>query len=79
MAIELRVVFDANVIISAALLPRSVPRAAFDQAHNLGHILISEATLREVHDVLARAKFDRYLSKHERAEFLAALVRDAHS
>ena len=59
MANEPRAVFDANVIISALLLPHSVPRQSFDRALSHGSILISDATLIELNSVLARPKFDR--------------------
>jgi uncharacterized protein len=77
MANELRVVFDANVLISAALLPHSIPRQAFDLASSKSRILISEATLIELSDVLMRPKFDRYVSAELRSNFLTALVREA--
>ncbi len=77
MANELRVVFDANVLVSALLLPRSVPRQAFDRAASAGRILTSEMTLIELHDVLARPKFDRYITPDQRAAFLSAFVQQA--
>jgi predicted nucleic acid-binding protein len=39
---ETRVVIDTNVVVSAVLLPRSVPRQAFDAAVSLGKLLVSE-------------------------------------
>jgi hypothetical protein len=42
---ELRAVVDANVLISAELLPRSIPRQAVDLTVQDGRILFSEATL----------------------------------
>lgn len=50
-------VLDTNVIVSAILSPRSVPRQAFDRAFLLGTILVSDAILVEVDDVLRRPKF----------------------
>ena len=73
----MRVVVDTNVVVSAILLPRSVPRQAFDAAAALGTLLISEATLAELHDVLRLPKFDRYVSEEDRLEILVALVREA--
>ncbi|MBW3542018.1 MAG: putative toxin-antitoxin system toxin component, PIN family [Planctomycetes bacterium] len=72
-----RVILDTNVGVSAALLPSSVPRQAFDKAASSGTLLISTATIAELGEVLSRAKFDRYVSKEKRLEFLAALVREA--
>jgi uncharacterized protein len=77
MASEPRVVFDANVLVSALLVAQSVPRQAFDRASSAGRILISAATLLELHSVLARPKFDRYITAEYRKEFLSALVRDS--
>lgn len=39
-----------------------------------GTLLCSEATVREVADVLSREKFDRYVTPHEREAFLRALI-----
>jgi predicted nucleic acid-binding protein len=68
---------DTNVVVSAALLPRSVPRQAFDRALEHGTILISPATVAELNDVFRRPRFDKYVHEDERLEFLATLVRDA--
>jgi putative PIN family toxin of toxin-antitoxin system len=73
----LRVVFDANVIVSAALLADSAPRRAFDKALDEGRILISAAVLLELAEVLGRRKFDKYLLEEERIRFLMALLREA--
>ncbi len=72
----MRVIFDTNVLISAALLRRSVSRQAFDRALHNGQVLTSIPTLAELRDVLSRARFDAYLTDAERQEFLAAFVRD---
>jgi uncharacterized protein len=52
-------VSDTNVIVNALLSPRSVPRQAFDRAFLLGTVLLSDAILVEVNDVLRRPKFER--------------------
>ncbi len=71
-----RFVLDTNVIISALLLKHSTARQAFDHALSKGEILISSATLAELHEVLQRKAFDRYITERERAEFLIAFVRE---
>jgi putative PIN family toxin of toxin-antitoxin system len=76
---ELRTVIDTGVAVSAVLLPRSVPRQAFDAAAARGRILVSEATLAELDQVLRRPKFNKYLPEDKRLEFLAALIREAES
>jgi uncharacterized protein len=72
-----RFVLDTNVIVSAVLSPRSVPRQAFDRAFLLGTVLGSDSILVEVDDVLRCPKFERYVSEDERLQFLAKFVGDA--
>lgn len=71
----MRFVFDTNTIVSALLLPDSKPRQALDRALDMGKILISMPALLELNEVIARKKFDKYLSEAKRKEFLAALVK----
>jgi uncharacterized protein len=68
---------DTNVAVSAALLPHSVPRQAFDRALEHGTVLISSATVAELNDVLRRPRFNKYVHEEERLEFLATLVRES--
>jgi putative PIN family toxin of toxin-antitoxin system len=63
--------------VSAVLLSKSIPRQAVDLAAHVGRILLSEATLVELDEVLRRPKFDKYTSKELRLEFLVGLVRQA--
>ncbi len=77
MKTELRTVLDTGVVVSALLLPSSVPRRALDTAAARGRLLVSEATIAELDEVLRRPKFDAYVSNAQRMEFLSALVRDA--
>jgi putative PIN family toxin of toxin-antitoxin system len=72
-----RTVLDTGVVVSAVLLPRSVPRQAFDLAVSRGALLVSDQTIVELDEVLRRPKFDRYVSESQRLEFLAALLREA--
>jgi putative PIN family toxin of toxin-antitoxin system len=74
---DIRAVIDTSVVVSAALLPRSVPRRAVDLARTRGRILISADTLDEVDGVLRRPKFNQYVSEERRLEFLASLVQVA--
>ena len=62
---------------SAVLLPRSVPRQAFDLAAAQGSLLVSNQTAAELDEVLRRPKFDKYVSESQRLEFLTALLRQA--
>ena len=77
MTSNVRGVLDTNVVVSAALLPRSTPRRAFDQVLEQGISLISLATLAELNEVLRRPRFNSYLREEERLGFLAALVRES--
>ncbi len=72
-----RYVFDANAIVSALLLPGSVPRQAFDRALEHGRILRSAPIISEIEDVLSRPRLERYVREAERMRFLVALIRTA--
>jgi putative PIN family toxin of toxin-antitoxin system len=65
-----RFVLDTNVIVSAVLFPNSQPNLAIKQAQNIGTIIQSPATWLELEKVLARPKFDRYVTQAERQAFL---------
>lgn len=70
-------VFDTNVIVSALLFAQSIPRQAFDAALDGGRILISQAVVEELNEVLSRKKFERYVPQEKRTRFLVALFRKA--
>jgi uncharacterized protein len=76
VTLEARVVADTSVVVSAALLPGSVPRLALDMVVTRGKLLLSEAILAELSEVLQRPKFDKYVSPARRLEFLAALLAE---
>jgi uncharacterized protein len=73
----LRFVFDTNVIISALLLAHSTPHQAFLQALERGKVLLSDAVLAELHEVLARKRLRRYIDEKDIHAFLAALTHEA--
>lgn len=77
MRVRERIVADTNCLISRHLLPSSVPGRAVRQAVDRGVLLISEATMNELADVLARPKFDRYVSLEDRQQFLRLFGRVA--
>jgi uncharacterized protein len=68
-------VIDVNVLVSAFLFAKSKPRQALDKAQNLGIILLSDAILSELIEVLTRPKFDRYLSKKTREQLTDDLAQ----
>ncbi len=74
----MRCVFDTNAIISAMLSKTSTPGVALAHAYDNGKILVSVPLMRELHDVVSRPKFDRYVTPSERERFLGLLLRDAH-
>ena len=72
-----RFVFDTNVIVSALLFNDSVPGKAFLRALDEGTVLISASLVRELSHVLSRERFDRYISREERDEFVDGLMRES--
>jgi putative PIN family toxin of toxin-antitoxin system len=72
-----RIVPHTNVLISRLLLPLSVPGRAVRKAVQDAILLVSEATMYELADVLARPKFDKYISAGDRRQFLRLLARIA--
>lgn len=75
MSEALRVVCDTNTLISYLLLPNSVSSSAVRKAFERGVLLVSESTLNELADVLARPKFDRYISVEDRQAFFRLFSR----
>ena len=70
-----RIVVDTNALVSRLLLPSSVSAQAVRKAVDSSTLLVSEATMNELADVLARPKFDRYISLEDRQQFLRLLGR----
>ena len=72
---SLRGVLDTNVLVSALLFPASVPRKALDTIVDNGTVLLSVPQLLEIADVLARDRFDKYLTQEERMRFLVGFLK----
>ena len=72
-----RVVIDTNVWISRLLLANSPAGQAVDKALAEAEVVVSEATVEELAGVLARRKFDKYVSVPDRQDFLRRLLRIA--
>jgi len=68
-----RLVLDTNLWISRLLVPGGTAARAVDRALAWGTPLVSEDTLRELSSVLARPKFDPYVSIEDRRHFLRLL------
>jgi uncharacterized protein len=73
-----RVVFDTSVLVSAALRPGSNPHRAFLKALATCDLCASVETLAELKRVLDRQKFDLYLDRTTRTEFVALVHRHSH-
>ncbi len=71
----MRFVFDTNVLVSALLFEESKPAQSFYSALHNGEILLSTDLINEIHEVIYRSKFDRYISNEQRDAFLIALVQ----
>jgi uncharacterized protein len=71
---KIRIVLDSNVILSAALYKKSSSRQALDQALEIELILLSTPLLEELQDIFSRPKFEKYLSRSSRTEFLKDFI-----
>jgi uncharacterized protein len=67
----MRFVCDTNVIISASMLPDSIPAQALCKAESQGILLYSDATLEELIQVLERPKLRPYIQAGYIAELYA--------
>ena len=69
-----RVVLDTNILISAALVPNSVPYLVLGAVRSAsGVVLFSDETFDELHTRIRYLKFDRYVSREARVLYLAQL------
>ena len=68
-----RVVIDTNVFISALLNPLGKPKKVINIAVSQFTILQSEATYQELATRISKNKFDKYLEKDDRLDFLSSL------
>jgi putative PIN family toxin of toxin-antitoxin system len=72
-----RVVIDTNVFVSGLLRNSSVPGQAAAKARNNAVLLVSHSTMAELADVLAEAKFDRYVTVEQRVQFIRLVAKIA--
>lgn len=73
MPAEHTLVLDTNLWISRLLLPNGIAAQAVDVALAWGTPLVSEYTLDELSAVLSLPKFDKYVSRENRQQFLRLL------
>jgi hypothetical protein len=64
-------------LVGAALRIGSIPHQTLLKALRFCNVCTSTETLAEIEEVINRRKFDRYLSRDERQEFIANLRRRA--
>ena len=72
-----RIVIDTNVMVSALMFSRSTSMSAVSIAQSKGIILTSIEVLSELNDVLNRKKFERYITKDIREDFLTSLALES--
>ena len=70
---DVRVIIDANTLVSAALKPGGVPAQALATAITQGVIVHSRVVYDEVAEVLARPKSERVLGMQRRRDALEYL------
>ena len=68
-----RIVIDTNVLVSGLLRFSSIPGQAVGHALDHGILLVSDATMNELADVLARQRLEQYVSVEDRQQFLRQL------
>lgn len=69
-----RVVVDANVLISAALAPQSIPARLISLVVARYRLVFSEATFEELESSMWRSKLDRYITPELRKILLHDLA-----
>ncbi len=70
------VVIDTNLLVSAALIKGSSSYSGIKTILTAGHTLIfTSSTFSELEKVISRPKFDRYISKENREEYLSLYAR----
>jgi uncharacterized protein len=72
-----RLVVDTNVFVSRLLRFDSVPGRAAEKALHNAVLLVSQATMSELADVLAQEKFDRYVTIEQRLQFIRLIAQTA--
>ncbi len=69
------VILDASIIVSAALKQNGLPEQALLKAMRKGNtVILSQDLEDEYREVLARPKFDRFVSFERRMEILSLIL-----
>lgn len=70
----MRFVLDTNVLVSAALFPKSTPAKVLNTILlQQAELLFSAETKNELLEVLNRPKFNKYFTKEQKETFLSAI------
>ncbi|TYQ29348.1 putative toxin-antitoxin system toxin component, PIN family [Pseudanabaena sp. UWO311] len=77
MTSKLKFVIDTNTLVSSILIASSVPDRVVKLIRHSGIILISVATIEELQKVMNRPKFDKYVDREIRSEFIAQLTQQS--
>lgn len=76
MQTRVRVVFDTNALISALIVPSSVPAKALDLAVEHFEIIVSKATWQEFEQKIKKTSLERYFrNTHDRDAAVHAINR----
>ena len=78
MSLPRRVVLDTSTLVSAALKPGSVPHQALLHALARCDVCASVQSWLELEHVMQRERFDRFLARDARLEFVAMLRTSMH-
>ena len=70
--------FDTSTLVSAALRFESIPYRALAEAFVSWDLCASPESLAELERVLSRTKFDRYLPRPQRQQFIGLIRRNGH-
>ena len=71
----MRVIIDTNVWVNRLLVSGSTAARAVDRALGEFQVMVSEAVIEELADVLSRQKFDRYVTFRDRQDFLRRVLQ----
>lgn len=69
------IVIDTNVLISAVLSPNGTARKALNKVYQEFKIAQSKETYQELITRIYKPKFDKYISKEERKDFLDSIKK----
>ncbi len=73
----MELIFDTNVLVSAALLKNSVSDLSFRKALMFGNILFTGETLVELKKTLNKSKFNKYITTKDKYAFINRIIKIA--